>query len=94
MSEVKEIEVIRGSGNVFKDLAIADAGIEQSKAILAARTLSLLDEKALSTRKAASLTGFQQADFARIRKLHVGRFTIDKLVKVVNTQNFKIEGIR
>lgn len=61
---------------------------------MAARIISLLDEKALSTCKAASLTGFQQADFARIRKVQVGRFTIDKLVKVVNTLNFKIEGIR
>ncbi len=79
-----EIEVVRGSGNVFKDFDYANADIEQSKAILAARILTLLDEKSLSTRKAAALTGFQQADFARIRKVDVGRFTIDRLVKMVN----------
>lgn len=79
-----EIEVVRGSGNVFKDFDYANADIEQSKAILAARIMTLLDEKSLSTRKAATLTGFQQADFARIRKVDVGRFTIDRLVKMVS----------
>ena len=91
MSKVKAAEVVRGSGNAFKDLGIANADVEQSKAILAARIISLLDEKSLSTRKAASLTGFQQADFARIRKVQVDRFTIDKLVKMVNALDLEYE---
>ena len=91
MGKVEGLEVVRGSGNVFKDLAIADADVEQGKAILAARIISLLDEKSLSTRKAASLTGFQQADFARIRKVQVDRFTIDKLVKMVNALDLEYE---
>ena len=91
MSEFKRVEVIRGSGNAFKDLGIANADVEQSKAILAARIISLLDEKLLSTRKAATLTEFQQADFARIRKVQVSRFTIDKLVKMVNALDLEYE---
>ena len=91
MSGFKGIEVIRGSCNIFKDLGIANADVEQSKAILAARIISLLDEKSLSTCKAASLTGLQQADFARIRKVQVGRFTIDKLVKMVNALDLEYE---
>ena len=91
MSKVKAAEVIHGSGNTFKDFGIANADVEQNKAILAARIISLLDEKALSTRKAASLTGFQQADFARIRKVQVDRFTIDKLVKMVNALDLEYE---
>ena len=83
-AEKDDIEIVRGSGNVFKDLGVANADVEQNKAILSARIISLLDHNSLSTRKAASLTGFQQADFARIRKIQVGRFTIDKLVKMVN----------
>ena len=91
MSEFKGIEVIHGSGNAFKDFGIANADVEQNKAILAARIISLLDEKSLSTRKAAALTGFQQADFARIRKVQVSRFTIDKLVKMVNALDLEYE---
>ena len=34
--------------------------------------------------KAAALSGYQHADFARIRKVDLGRFTLDKLVKMVN----------
>lgn len=80
----EEIELVRGSGNVFKDFGDANPDLEQSKAIIAARIINILDEEGLSLRKAAALTGYQHADFARIRKVDLGRFTLDKLVKMVN----------
>ena len=67
MSEEEKIELVRGSGNLFRDFGDANPDIEQAKAILAARIIAILDERELSTRKAAALTGFQQADFARLR---------------------------
>ena len=80
----EDVEIVRGSGNVFKDLGHANADLEQSKSILAARIIDILDERELTTRKAAALTGFQHADFSRIRKVDLARFTLDKLVKVFN----------
>lgn len=80
----EDVETVRGSGNVFKDLGHANADLEQSKSILAARIIDILDERELTTRKAATLTGFQHADFSRIRKVDLARFTLDKLVKVFN----------
>lgn len=84
MNNDDEIELVRGSGNAFKDFDHTNADIEQNKAILAARAINILDERGLSLRKAAALTGFQHADFSRIRKVDLGRFTLDKLIKVVN----------
>ncbi len=84
MSDEEKIELVRGSGNVFRDFGDAYPDLEQAKAILAARIIGTLDEQGLSTRQAARVTGYQQADFARLRKVQTGRFTLDRLIKILN----------
>ena len=82
MSE-SEIELIEGSGNVFRDLGDPEADLKHAKAVLAARIIATLDERGLSVRKAAALTGFAAADFSRIRNADLGRFTLDRLMKML-----------
>ena len=82
MSE-SDIELVEGSGNVFRDLGDPEADLKQAKAILAARIISILDEQALTVRKAAALTGFAAADFSRIRNASLGRFTLDRMMRIV-----------
>ncbi len=91
MSTEERIELVRGSGNLFRDFGDANPDIEQAKAILAARIIAILDEGELSTRKAAALSGFQQADFARLRKVRTGRFTIDRLIRILNALDNGLE---
>ena len=90
MSE-DEFELIRGSGNVFRDLGDPDADIKQAKSILAAQIISVLEEKALSVRKAAGMTGFAAADFSRVRNADLGRFTLDRLIKMLRGLDESIE---
>jgi predicted XRE-type DNA-binding protein len=78
------IEVIRGSGNVFRDLGLPNPDLEQLRSILAARIIKVLDAKKLSVRKAHELTGVAAADFSRIRRANFGRFTIDRLMSILN----------
>ena len=82
MSE-SEVELIEGSGNVFRDLGDPEADLKHAKAVLAARIIATLDERGLSVRKAAALTPFAAADFSRIRNADLGRFTLDRLVKML-----------
>ena len=82
MSE-SEIELIEGSGNVFRDLGDPEADLKHAKAVLAARIIATLDERGLSVRKAAALTPFAAADFSRIRNADLGRFTLDRLMKIL-----------
>ena len=79
-----DFAVIRGSGNIFSDLGEADADIKQAKAILAARIIGILDDRKLSTRQAGALLGIDQSEFVRIRNANLGRFTIDRLMRIVN----------
>ncbi len=62
-----DFELVRGSGNVFRDLGEPDADIRKMKALLAAQIIEAFDDQTLSVRKAASLTGFAAADFSRVR---------------------------
>jgi predicted XRE-type DNA-binding protein len=90
-SKTKRLAVIHGSGNVFRDLGVENADREQFKAILAAEIIRKLDREGLSVRKAQALTGIAAADFSRIRNADLGRFTIDRLMMIVNRLGSRIE---
>ena len=79
-----DFELVRGSGNIFRDFGRADADVQQTKALLAARIIGILDDEGLSTRKAEGRTGVSHADFTRIRNVQLDRFTIDRLMTVLN----------
>ena len=79
----KDIELVRGSGNVFRDFGRPNAGLEELRSILAARIIRVLDARGLSVRKAKEITGIAAADFSRIRRAKLGRFTVDRLMTVL-----------
>jgi len=80
----QQLEVVHGSGNVFRDLGHANADVEQFKAILAAEIIKVLDREGLSVRAAHTRTGIAAADFSRIRNADLGRFTVDRLMSIIN----------
>ena len=51
--------LVYGSGNVFRDFGRADADVQQTKALLAARIIGILDDEGLSTRKAEGSHRYQ-----------------------------------
>ena len=83
--------VVRGSGNVFRDLGHVNADIEQFKAILAAEIIKALDRAGLSVRGAHGRTGTAAADFSRIRNGDLGRFTVDRLMSIINRLGSRVE---
>lgn len=87
----EQLELSRGSGNVFRDLGRQNADAEQFKALLAAEIISALDREGLSVRKAAARTGIAAADFSRIRNADLGRFTVDRLMAIINRLGSRIE---
>ena len=85
------LEIVRGSGNVFRDLGHEDADVEQFKAILAAEIIKALDRQRLSVRAAHDRTGIAAADFSRIRNAELGRFTVDRLISIINRLGSRVE---
>ena len=89
--KTEKLEVVRGSGNVFRDLGRENADAEQFKAILAAEIIKALDKDHLTVRGAHDRTGIAAADFSRIRNADLGRFTLDRLMCVLNRLGSRVE---
>jgi predicted XRE-type DNA-binding protein len=87
----EKTEIVHGSGNVFRDLGHTNSDVEQLKAILAAEIIRTLDRKQLTVRAAHTQTGIAAADFSRIRNADLGRFTLDRLVSIVNRLGSRVE---
>lgn len=78
-----DMELVRGGGNVFRDLGLPNPELEQLRALLAAKIIHVLDEEFLSVRKAHERTGTAAADFSRIRQMKLDRFTVDRLMSIL-----------
>lgn len=91
MKREESIDVVRGTGNVFRDLGSENADLEQFKAILAAEIIKALDREHLTVRQAQARTGIAAADFSRIRNADLGRFTVDRLMAILNRLGSRIE---
>jgi predicted XRE-type DNA-binding protein len=87
----EKLEVARGSGNVFRDLGQKNADAEQFKSILAAEIIKTLDRENLTVRAAHARTRIAAADFSRIRNADLGRFTVDRLMSIINRLGSRVE---
>lgn len=89
MSE--ELEVRRGTGNVFRDHGDPDAETKQLKARLAAEIIRTLNERRWSTRKAGRELGMDHAVIVRIRNADLDGFTMDRLVRILFGLDRRVE---
>ncbi len=87
----KKLEVVKGSGNAFRDVGRQHADIDQFKALLAAEIIKVLDRNELSVRSAQGRTGVAAADFSRIRNADLKRFTVDRLMLIINRLGSRVE---
>ena len=87
----EKLEVERGSGNVFHDFGLENADVLQFKAILAAEITKMMDREGLTVRAAHRRTGIAAADFSRIRNANLDRFTLDRLVGIINRLGSRVE---
>jgi predicted XRE-type DNA-binding protein len=86
-----ELDVIRGSDNPFRDAGLSDPDTKLMKADLAAGIMRILRERDLSGTRAAALAGVTEADISRIRNADLNRFTIDRLVRILNRLDGQVQ---
>jgi len=85
------LEVIKGTGDVYKDFQYPDAEVRQLKAKISAEIIAILDRRQWSVRQAAKETGFQAADFSRVRQPDLKGFTLDRLVRMLDGLDSKMK---
>lgn len=86
-----DFELVRGSGNAFADFGAPDASLRQFRAVLAAEIVKTLDAERLTVRDAEARTGIAAADFSRIRQVRLDRFTIDRLMRILDRLNRDVQ---
>lgn len=89
--KARSMALIHGSGNVFRDFGRPNADLEQLKALLAAEIIKTLDREKLSVRDAERISGFAAADFSRIRNVRLSRFTVDRLISILNGLGARVD---
>jgi predicted XRE-type DNA-binding protein len=87
----EDMELVRGSGNAFQDFGLENAGMEQARALLAARIVRTLDERGISTREVERLTGIAHSEFSRIRNARLSRFSLDRMITILGKLDNDVE---
>jgi predicted XRE-type DNA-binding protein len=87
----EQLELVRGSGNIYRDFDVPDADVRQLKAILAAEIIKTLDKKGISVRKAQILTGIDAGDFSRVRNADFRRISVERLMTMINGLGSRVE---
>jgi predicted XRE-type DNA-binding protein len=55
----------------------------QARAIIAAKIITILDDRKLSTRDAEKQTGVSHSEFSRLRNAQLRRFTLDRMIAIL-----------
>ena len=87
---MEPLEIVSGSGNIFRDFNDPNPDLEQLRAILASRIIKVLDAKNLSVRKACD-DWRSRRGFSRIRRANIGRFTIDRLMSILDRLDQRVD---
>lgn len=89
--KMEKLEVVRGSGNIFRDFGVKNPDLHQWKALLAAAIIKQMDREGLTVRAAHARTGIAAADFSRIRNASLRRFTVDRLMRILDRLGNRVE---
>jgi predicted XRE-type DNA-binding protein len=86
-----DLEIVQGGDNPFRDVGLTDPDTKLMKADLAAGIIRILRERKLTGTRAASLARVTEADISRIRNADLNRFTIDRLVRILNRLDSQLQ---
>ena len=89
---MSKIAIVRGSNNIWRDFDYADADVRKAKTVLAAKIITELKRRGLSDRAAAKhIEGIDHSDISRIRNAELKRYTVDRLIRVLNQMNCRVD---
>ena len=80
-----------GSGNVFADLGLPDAGELNAKAQIAFRICQILDERKLTQKGAAEVLGVDQPKISALMRGRLDGFSTDRLFRFLTALDQNVE---
>ena len=81
----------RGSGNVFRDLGLADADVLQAKADLIFRISAIIDKRGLTQIEAAQILAVSQPKISALLRGHLDGFSLERIMRFLAALDQKVE---
>jgi predicted XRE-type DNA-binding protein len=82
---------VKGSGNVFADLGLANADDLAIETELLRRIVDCLRSRALSQRQAAKVLGIDQPKVSALMRGHIEGFSIARMFRLLNALDMDVE---
>ena len=86
----EQIEIEAGSGNVFEDLELPDAGERLAKAELARVIRKIVKDKNWTQRRAADVLGIAPPDASDLMRGKLARFSQERLERFLNALDMDV----
>jgi predicted XRE-type DNA-binding protein len=91
MTKESKERIVRGSGNVFADLDLADAEELQAKSGLVHRIASVIEKRGLTQTQTAALLGIDQPKVSNLLRGRLDGFSTERLFRFLNALGQDIE---
>ncbi|WP_137156204.1 XRE family transcriptional regulator [Rhizobium sp. FKL33] len=91
MSTDDDLELVRGSGNVFRDFGYPNAEVLSAKSKLAAEIIAVIGDDDLSAEFFNAHPGLNVEELMRIRNASLSDISIDRLVEIVAALGRSVE---
>ena len=86
----RRIKMQEGSGNIFADLGLENAGELYTRAQIGVHVFKILKDKKLKQREIAKVLEIAQPDVSHLMNGHFSRFTTDKLLDFLKRLDQKV----
>ena len=87
----KKIQFEKGSGNVFKDLDLPNAGELFLKAKLGFEVFQIIEKRKLTQTEAAKILDVKQPEISRLKQGKFNHYSVERLMTFLNRLNHDVE---
>ena len=87
----KKIQFEKGSGNVFKDLDLPNAGELFLKAKLGFEVFQIIEKRKLTQTETAKILGVKQPEISRLKQGKFNHYSVERLMTFLNRLNHDVE---
>ena len=84
-------DITEGTGNVFADLGLPDAGDRQTKTRLAMAVNALLKDRRIKQTDAAAILRIPQSKVSALANYRLDHFSVEKLMSFLNALDQDVE---
>jgi predicted XRE-type DNA-binding protein len=87
----KQIEFVKGGGNIFRDLDLPNPDLLLLKSNLGIKLIHLIGSRGLTQTAAAKMLGIGQPELSRLKGGNLSHYSVERLMGFLNKLDQRIE---